>query len=46
MSRPVETGIGVDFEMYWPEGSWDNYYYLSVCPDGGAVGLKFSGRSS
>jgi hypothetical protein len=46
MSRPVENGIGGDFEMYWPEGSWDNYYYLCVCPDCGAVGLKFPGRSS
>jgi len=30
--------------MYWPEGSWDNYYYLCVCPDCGAVGLTFTGR--
>jgi len=46
MSRPVENGIGGDFEMYSPEGNWDNYYYLCVFPDCGAVGLKFSGRSS
>jgi len=43
MSRPAENEIGGDFEMSGPEGSWDNYYYLCVCPDCGAVGLKFSG---